>query len=66
MFERLKAAAREKLQRAVAEVVEDEHARSQQSRHDLQAEVLAAIDRLGGTCTTSPSGSATWVRASTR
>lgn len=46
MFERLKVAAREKLQRAMAEVVEDEHVRAQRSRQDLQAEVLAAIDRL--------------------
>jgi len=46
MFERLKAAARGKLQHAVSEVVEDEHARSQQSRQDLQAEVVAAVDRL--------------------
>ncbi|MFZ0832676.1 MAG: class I SAM-dependent methyltransferase [Mycobacterium sp.] len=46
MFERLKTAARDKLQRAVAEVVEDEHARSQRSREDLHAEVLAEVDRL--------------------
>ena len=46
MFERLKAAARQKLQRAVAEVVEDEHARSERSRQDMQVDVLAAIERL--------------------
>ena len=46
MLDRLKASAREKLQRAVAEVVEDEHARSQRSQHDLQAEVVAAVERV--------------------
>jgi predicted O-methyltransferase YrrM len=46
VFERLKVSARQKLQRVVAEVVEDEHARSQRSQQDLQADVMAAIDRL--------------------
>lgn len=46
MFERLKATARDKFQRAVAEVVEDEHARTQRSQQDSQAEVLAAIEAL--------------------
>ena len=45
MFDRLKVAARQKLQRAVAEVVEAEHSRSQQRQQDLHDEVLAALDR---------------------
>jgi predicted O-methyltransferase YrrM len=44
MVERLKVAARDRLQRAVAEVVEDEHARSQRSLHESQAEVVAAVE----------------------
>ncbi len=46
VLDRLKAAAREKLQRAVAEVVEDEHARTQRTYRDLQAEVMAAVERV--------------------
>jgi predicted O-methyltransferase YrrM len=48
MLERLKVAARQKLQRAVAEVVDDEHARSQHLQQDLHAELLAAFDELKG------------------
>ena len=47
MLDRLKAAAREKLQRAVAEVVEAELARRQQELRDLHSETLTALDRLG-------------------
>lgn len=46
MFDRLKAAARQKLQRAVAEVVETELARSQQRLEDMHAETMAVLDRL--------------------
>ena len=51
MFDRFKRSARQKLQRAVAEVVEEELARRQQQvdeqRHQLHAETMAALDRLG-------------------
>jgi predicted O-methyltransferase YrrM len=46
MLNRLKAASREKLQRAVAEVVEAESSRSQQQRQDLHTEDMAALDRM--------------------
>ena len=46
MFDRLKAAARQKLQRAVAEVVETELARSHQRLLDMHAETMAVHDRL--------------------
>lgn len=46
MLDRLKVAARQKLQRAVAEVVEDEHDRSQQRQQELHAEVRAALDGM--------------------
>ena len=46
MFDRLKAAARQKLQRAVAEVVETELARSQQRLQDMHSETTAALDRF--------------------
>jgi predicted O-methyltransferase YrrM len=52
MLDRLKVAARQKLQRAVAEVVEDEHARSQQRQQEhqqeLRAELLAALEGVKG------------------
>jgi predicted O-methyltransferase YrrM len=48
MLDRMKVAARQKLQRAVAEVVDDEHARSQHQQQDLRAELLAALDELKG------------------
>jgi Methyltransferase domain len=58
MFDRLKRSAREKLQRAMAEVVEAELARRQQQldehqQHlrDLHSEQLAALDRLAGRVT---------------
>ncbi len=41
MFDRLKGAARQKLQRAVAEVVETELARSQQRLQDMHSETTA-------------------------
>jgi hypothetical protein len=60
MFDRLKSAARQKLQRAVAEVVEAELTRRQQlldeqQRHlrDLHNEQIAALDRLAGRLTES-------------
>ena len=46
MFDRLKAAARQKLQRAVAEVVETELARSQQRLQDMHSENTAVLDKL--------------------
>ena len=46
MFDRLKASARQKLQRAVAEVVETELARSQQRLQDMHSENTAVLDRL--------------------
>ncbi len=46
VLDRLKAAARQKLQRAVAEVVEDEHDRSQQRQQELHAETAGVLDRL--------------------
>ena len=47
MFDRFKRSARQKLQRAVAEVVEEELARRQQQIDQLHAETMAALDRLG-------------------
>lgn len=44
MLDRLKAAARRKLQNAVAEVSEREHVQTRQSQRDLHAEVLARLD----------------------
>jgi hypothetical protein len=46
MLDRLKVAARQKLQRAVAEVVEAELARSQQRLADAHSENMAALDGL--------------------
>jgi hypothetical protein len=46
MFDRLRAAARQKLQRAVAEVVETELARSQQRLQDMHSENAAVLDTL--------------------
>ncbi len=46
MLDRFKVAAREKLQRAIAEVVAAEQARSRQELADQHAEVLAALDRV--------------------
>ncbi len=55
MFDRLKRSAREKLQRAVAEVVEAELARRQQQLDEhqqrLHTDQLAALDRLAGRVT---------------
>ncbi len=60
MFDRLKSSAREKLQRAVAEVVDAELTRRQQQvdehqrhLHDLHNEQIAALDRLAGRLTES-------------
>ena len=47
MFDRLKRSARQKLQRAVAEVVEEELSRRDEHQHRLHAETMAALDRLG-------------------
>jgi predicted O-methyltransferase YrrM len=46
MLDRLKVAARQKLQRAVAEVVEAESARSQHHHHQLHTEDMAAMDGM--------------------
>jgi predicted O-methyltransferase YrrM len=46
ILDRLKVAARQKLQRAVAEVVEAESARSQQHERELHAQDTAALDRM--------------------
>jgi predicted O-methyltransferase YrrM len=46
MLDRFKVSAREKLQRAIAEVVAPEHARARQEAADQHAELLAALDRL--------------------
>lgn len=46
MFDRFKKSAREKLQRAVAESVADELARSGQDRRDQHAELLATLEDL--------------------
>ncbi|OBA99591.1 hypothetical protein A5662_15315 [Mycobacteriaceae bacterium 1482268.1] len=46
MFDRFKESARGKLQRAVAEIVAAEHARSRREQQDQHAEVLAALDRV--------------------
>ena len=46
MLDRFKGTAREKLQRALSEVVAAEHARSRQQQQDLHAELLDALDRL--------------------
>jgi len=60
MFDRLKSSAREKLQRAVAEVVDDELTRRQQQvdehqryLQDLHNQQIAALDRLAGRLTES-------------
>jgi predicted O-methyltransferase YrrM len=47
MLDRIKAAARQKLQRAVAEVVRQELARSQEHQDALLAESRAKLDELG-------------------
>jgi predicted O-methyltransferase YrrM len=44
-LDRLKAAARQKLKRAVAEVVEAESSRTRQRQLDLHAEAMAVLDR---------------------
>src|SRR3979490_3239186 len=44
-LDRLKATARQKLQRAVAEVVEAESARAHQRQSQLHAEAMAALDQ---------------------
>ncbi len=46
MLDRFKVAAREKLQRAIAEVVAAEHARTRGELADQHADVLAALDRV--------------------
>ena len=46
MLDRFKVSAREKLQRALAEVVAAEHDRARQEQQDQHAELLAALDRL--------------------
>ncbi|MEN3321212.1 MAG: hypothetical protein V7643_4614 [Mycobacterium sp.] len=46
MLDRFKVSAREKLQRALAEVVAAEHARTRQEEQDRHTELLAALDRL--------------------
>src|ERR1700709_322937 len=46
MLDRFKVAAREKLQRAIAEVVAAEQARSRQEVADQHAEVVAALDQV--------------------
>jgi predicted O-methyltransferase YrrM len=46
IVDRLKVVARQKLQRAVAEVVEAESARAQQHQQELHAEDTAALDQM--------------------
>lgn len=46
MFDRFKESAREKLKRAVAEVVATEQARARQEQQDRHAELLSAFERL--------------------
>lgn len=46
MFDRFKKSARAKMQRAVAEVVAAELARTRQEQRDQHAELLAGLDRL--------------------
>lgn len=46
MLDRFKVSAREKLQRALAEVLASEHDRTRQEQQDQHAELLAALDRL--------------------
>jgi predicted O-methyltransferase YrrM len=48
VLDRLKAAARQKLQRAVAEVVDAESARSQEHRQQLHTDDMAALDTIRG------------------
>lgn len=48
MLDRLKSVARQKLQRAIAEAIEDQHVRTRLSQQDLHAELLAAITHLEG------------------
>jgi predicted O-methyltransferase YrrM len=46
MLDRFKVSAREKLQRALAEVVAAEHASARQEQQDQHAELMASLDRL--------------------
>ena len=46
MLDRFKVAAREKLQRALAEVVAAEHAQSQQQQQELHTELLGTLGQL--------------------
>lgn len=46
MFDRFKKSAREKLQRALAEVVAAEDARTRQQQHQQHAELIASLERL--------------------
>lgn len=46
MFDRFKRSAREKMQRAVADVVAAEHARTRQEQQEQHVELLAGLDRL--------------------
>jgi predicted O-methyltransferase YrrM len=52
MLDRFKVSAREKLQRALAEVVAAEHARTRQEQQDQHAELMAALDGLKDAVTT--------------
>jgi len=52
MLDRLKVSAREKLQRALAEVIATEHERARQEQRDQHAELMAALDRLRDSVTT--------------
>ena len=52
MLDRLKVSAREKLQRALAEVIAAEHERTRQEQRDQHAELMAALDRLRDSVTT--------------
>jgi predicted O-methyltransferase YrrM len=52
MLDRFKVSAREKLQRALAEVVAAEHANDRQERQRQHAELLAALDRLNDSVNT--------------
>ncbi|MDX1882293.1 class I SAM-dependent methyltransferase [Mycolicibacterium sp. 120270] len=48
MLDRLKKSAREKMQRAVSEVVAAENARIGQEQQDRHAELMAALERIDG------------------
>lgn len=48
MLDRFKVSAREKLQRAISEVVAAEQAGARQEQQEHHAEVMAALDRLNG------------------